>query len=77
MFLDFPLCGIDVYGRILKITVFCVFICSKKFVDEFLGDKNASSTLVELRLKIELVFFGLAEVVGFNIYFFYVIINLS
>lgn len=76
MFLDFPLYGIDVCGRILKFTVFGVFICSKKFVDEFLGDKNASATLVELRLKIDVLFFGLAEL-GFNVYFFYVIINLS
>ena len=76
MFLDFPLYGIDVYGRILKFTVFGVFICSKKLVDEFLGDKNASATFVELRLNIDVLFFGV-DVLGLRVYFFCVIINLS
>jgi hypothetical protein len=45
-------------------------------VDEFFGDKNASFTLVELILNIEVLFFGLDEL-GFKVYFFYVIISLS
>ena len=60
----------------MKFTVFGVFICSKKLVDEFFGDKNSSATFVELRLNIDVLFFGV-DVLGLRVYFFYVIINLS